>query len=117
MARFRNVDADQSDPLHRWPYEALVAALERGSIRDWAHISAAIKTDPWGDVARQVEDCLSYAQPQGLAGLMERAVARAGVNREDSERAQVARRVREMVLASGCRWRTSRPGSARRGAA
>lgn len=45
---FRNVEVDESLPLAEWPFEALVTLVERGSIRDWARVSAAIKGDPWG---------------------------------------------------------------------
>jgi hypothetical protein len=29
---FRNVDASPTDPVETWPYEGLVAAVERGSL-------------------------------------------------------------------------------------
>ncbi|MGB5937674.1 MAG: helix-turn-helix transcriptional regulator [Ornithinimicrobium sp.] len=98
---FRNVDVDASLPLDQWPYEALMTLLERGSIGDWAQISAAIAADPWGEVARQVEDYLTYSRPYGVAGLLERAISRARSDREDIERAEVAGQVRELVRQSG----------------
>ena len=39
---FRNVDASVDDPVQTWPQEALLAALERGSIGHWRRIVRAI---------------------------------------------------------------------------
>lgn len=36
--QFRNVDASPKDPVGTWPYEALVAAIERGLVPDWQPI-------------------------------------------------------------------------------
>lgn len=98
---FRNVDADPSDPVETWPYEALVTAIERGGISDWVRITSAVDADPWGEVARQVEEYLSYARPYGVAPLLERAVARARVQAERRERAEVAAEVARLTDASG----------------
>ncbi len=98
---FRNVDVDPASPLHTWPYEALVTLIERGSITDWARATAEIRSDPWGPVARQVEDYLAYARPVGVAGILERAIAAARQCAEQAERAAVATRVGELVADSG----------------
>ncbi len=87
--------------MSSWPYEALVAAIERGSLRDCARISAEIRRDPWGVVARQVEEYLGYEQPAGVGALLRRAVDRARREAEDRERAAVAARVAELVASSG----------------
>jgi len=100
-AGFRNVDAQRADPVDRWPYEALVASIERGSVRDWALITRAVARDPWGEVARSVEDYLGYADESGATALLRRAVARARREAEDADRAAVATRVRELIVASG----------------
>lgn len=90
---FRNVDADPSDPVETWPYEALVTAVERGTIGDWVRITAAIDREPWGEVARQIEEHLGYAAPRGVGPLLARAVARARLDAETQERAEVAAEV------------------------
>lgn len=98
---FRNVDADPRDPVETWPYEALVAAIERGSVRDWARITSVIRRDPWGAVARSVDDYLRYAEPSGVTALLRRAVDRARFESEQADRAAVANRVRDLVERSG----------------
>ena len=48
---FRNVDVDPSAPVERWPYEAIVTVIERGTLGDWLILIRAITADPWGPVA------------------------------------------------------------------
>lgn len=98
---FRNVDVPAGAPVERWPYEALVAVIERGTVGDWARVTRAVRADPWGPVARQVELYLSYAQPWGVAPLLERTLAAARAQAAADERAAVAAEVRALVDASG----------------
>ncbi|NYF98020.1 helix-turn-helix domain-containing protein [Janibacter cremeus] len=98
---FRNVDVDAGAPVDTWPYEAIVTVIERGSISDWITLTRAIDADPWGAVARQVEDYLSYESPYGVGPLMARAIARARRQAEAAERAVVADEVRQLVVESG----------------
>lgn len=98
---FRNVEGSPDLPVERWPYEALVAAVERGTIGDWLPIIRAIERAPWGEVARRVESYLSYEQPWGVAPLLSRTIARARAEAERHERDVVAARVRELIERSG----------------
>lgn len=98
---FRNVDVDPGSPVETWPYEAIVTLIERGGIRDWVLLTRAFDRDPWGVVARQVEEYLSYESPHGVGPLLERAIARSRREAEQRERSEVADEVRELVAASG----------------
>lgn len=98
---FRNVDVDPGAPVDTWPYEAIVTVIERGSISDWIVLTRAIDADPWGVVARQVEDYLSYESPYGVGPLLTRGIARARRQAEEAERATVADEVRRLVADSG----------------
>ena len=98
---FRNVDADPSDPVEAWPYEAMVAAIERGTIHDWAKITAAVRRDPWGEVSRALEDYLAYAERSGANELLGRALRQARAEMESSDRQEVASRVRQLIHDSG----------------
>ncbi|MBB2890810.1 XRE family transcriptional regulator [Flexivirga oryzae] len=80
---FRNVLGSAGQPVEQWPYEALVAAIERGTLGDWVPIIRAIDQAPWGSVARQVEDYLGYAQPYGVAPLLRSTIERARTAAED----------------------------------
>lgn len=99
--RFRNVDADPAAPPETWPYEAVVTAIERGTLRDWARLSRSVRADPWGPVARQIEEYLSYEQPYGVGPLLTRAIAHARRDAEAAERAAVAADIAALVTASG----------------
>lgn len=98
---FRNVDASPDDPVSEWPQEAIQTALERGSLPDWRRLAAAIGAEPWGPVARRVEEVLTYSRPYGVAEAMERVVARARDAAERAERDAVAAEVDTLVQDSG----------------
>lgn len=74
---FRNVDVDLDAPISTWPYEAIVTLVERGSITDWVLLTREIGADPWGPVARQVEEYLGYESPYGVGPLLARSIDRA----------------------------------------
>jgi hypothetical protein len=99
--RFRNLDADPTDPVPAWPTEGVIAALERGSLADWRRLAAAVRADPWGPTARRLEDALRAVQPYGVGILMHDALERARRAAEVEERAEVARRVRALLETSG----------------
>jgi helix-turn-helix protein len=98
---FRNVDAEPSDPVESWPYEAMVSAIERGTIGDWAKITAAVRRHPWGEVSRALEDYLAYADQSGVTDLLRRALRQARAEAERSDREEVAARVRQLIRESG----------------
>jgi hypothetical protein len=87
---FRNVNASPDDPVTQWPQEAIRTALERGGISHWRRLAKAIQVEPWGPVARRVEEVLTYSRPYGVAEVMERVISRA---REAAEK-EIARRER-----------------------
>lgn len=98
---FRNVDASPDDLVSEWPQEAIQTALERGWLPHWRRLAEAIQTEPWGQVARRVEEVLAYSRPYGVAKTMERVIARAREAAETSERQAVAAEVAALVQASG----------------
>lgn len=98
---FRNVDVTADSDVADWPFEALVTAIERGTLQDWVRITAAIDSDPWGPVARQVEDYLGYEAPYGVGPLLSRAIVRSRREADEQDRADVAAEVGELVAASG----------------
>lgn len=98
---FRNVEVAAGTPVQHWPYEAIVTVVERGTVTDWALLTAAIREDPWGVVARQVESYLAYSRPWGVAPLLERAILTAREMAEQDERAAVAAEIRELLAVSG----------------
>lgn len=98
---FRNIDIDPDDPVQDWPTEAVLTALERGGLSHWRRLVAAVRDEPWGPVARRVEEALSVSRPYGAAELMEDALATARAHAEEQERAAVAAEIGELMTASG----------------
>jgi len=99
--KFRNIDTSPDDPVETWPFEGVLAAVERGTLPDWRRLAAAIQADPWGPVAHQVLEAIRLSHPYGTAELLEGVVARARKLAADSERADVASEVQALVARSG----------------
>jgi hypothetical protein len=99
--RFRNLDVTPAAPVESWPTEGVLAAVERGFLSDWRRIVAAVRRDPWGPVARRLEQALEVSEAYGTRPLLERALARARADAAVAERAEVARRVRALLDSSG----------------
>jgi len=99
--KFRNITASPDDPVDTWPFEGILAAVERGTLPDWRRLATAIQADPWGPVAQQVLDAIRLARPYGTAELLEGVVGRARTLAADSEREDVAAEVRDIVGRSG----------------
>lgn len=98
---FRNVDASPDDPASEWPLEAIQTALERGGLSHWHRLAKAIQGQPWGPIARRVEEVLTYSRPYGATPLMERVIAKVRAETEAVEREAVAVEVDQLVRASG----------------
>ncbi|MYB72631.1 MAG: helix-turn-helix transcriptional regulator [Acidimicrobiia bacterium] len=99
--RFRNVDAEASDHVATWPYEALVAAIARGLVPAWQPVFAEIRRMPRGPVARRIERYLAYRDPDGTSTLFALAIEHARSQADRADRAQVAARVRAAVERAG----------------
>jgi hypothetical protein len=114
--KFRNITASPDDPVESWPFEGILAAIERGTLPDWRRLAQAIAADPWGPVAQQVLEAIQMSRPYGTTELLAGVVARARKLAADAERDQVSAEVRELVARSGLsrhdfadRMGTSRP--------
>ena len=101
--RFRNLNVSPDDPVETWPFEGILAALERGTLPDWRRIVSAIEKDPWGPVARQVEEAISMELPSGVAPLFRTAIARSRAQAVEDERRAVAAEISVLLARSGLR--------------
>ena len=99
--KFRNITASVDDPVETWPFEGVMAAVERGTLPDWRRLAAAIRADPWGPVARQVLEAVEISRPYGTRELLTAVIERARQDTADAEREQVAGEVRDLVARSG----------------
>jgi hypothetical protein len=88
-------------PVEFWPTSAIRSALESDDLTVWQRIVVAIKRDPYGRTARQVEEVLETAQPYGVSKAMTEVLVRSREHLEANERAEVARHVRLLLDRSG----------------
>jgi len=114
--KFRNITASVDDPVETWPFEGILAAVERGTLPDWRRLAAAIRADPWGPVAQQVLEAVQMSRPYGTSELLTTVIERARQEASQAEREQVAGEIRDLVARSGLskldfavRLGTSRP--------
>jgi DNA-binding transcriptional regulator YiaG len=114
--KFRNISVSVDDPVESWPFEGILAAVERGTLPDWRRLAAACRADPWGLVAQQVLEAVEMSRPYGTRELLTTVIERARQEAADAEREQVAGEIRDLVARSGLsqqdfalRLGTSRP--------
>jgi len=99
--KFRNITASPDDPVQTWPFEGILAAVERGTLPDWRRLAEAIQGDPWGPVARQVLAAVRISRPYGTTELLEGVVKRARQLAAESERAEVTAEIRALITSCG----------------
>ncbi|QZT63062.1 XRE family transcriptional regulator [Mycolicibacterium austroafricanum] len=88
-------------PVEFWPTAAIRAALENDDLAVWQRIVVAIKRDPFGRTARQVEEVLETARPYGVSRAMSEVLTRTREHLEANECAEVARHVHLLLERSG----------------
>ncbi|MEX7471667.1 XRE family transcriptional regulator [Mycobacterium adipatum] len=88
-------------PVEFWPTSAIRSALDNDDLDVWQRIVAAIKRDPFGRTARQVEEVLETEQPYGVSAALTEVLEKAREHLEANERAEVSRHVRQLLERSG----------------
>jgi hypothetical protein len=88
-------------PVEFWPTSAIRAALETDDLTVWQRIVVAIKRDPYGRTARQVEEVLETARPYGVSKALSEVLIRTREHLEANERAEVGRHVQSLLERSG----------------
>lgn len=101
-ARTEPVRTHEDRPVEFWPTAAIRAALARGDLTVWQNIVVAVKRDPYGRTARQVEEVLDTAdQTGGVCNAISEVLSRCRAQLEADECAEVARHVRQLLSRSG----------------
>lgn len=101
-ARNRAPEPPTNDrPVEFWPTAEIRAALENDDLAVWQRIVAAIKRDPFGRTARQVEEVLETARPYGVSRAMSEVLVRTREHLEANECTEVARHVHLLLDRSG----------------
>jgi len=97
----RSKPAIDDRPGEFWPTSAIRAALETDDLTVWQRIVVAIKRDPYGRTARQVEEVLETARPYGVSKALAEVLTRTREHLEANERAEVSRHIRSLLERSG----------------
>lgn len=100
MTRPSEFPADDR-PVEFWPTALIRSALETGDITVWQRIVVAVKRDPFGRTARQVEEVLDAAAPYGISKALNEVLSRARAHLEANERSEASRHVRLLIERSG----------------
>ncbi len=100
MTRPSEQPADER-PVEFWTTAAIRSALESGDITIWQRIVVAIKRDPFGRTARQVEEVLEASAPYGISKALTEVLSRARAHLEANERSEASRHVRLLLDRSG----------------
>ena len=102
MPGFRNIDASPDDPVAQWGFEGLLAAIERGGMRLWDRIAAELRRQPYGAVARLLEDeVINAVSHEGERELFRQVLARARRRSEQDAKVEVVKRLRSLLARSG----------------
>lgn len=88
-------------PVEFWSTSAIRSALQSGDISTWQLIVVALKRDPYGRTARQVEEVLEGTESFGISKALSEVLTRARAHLEANERAEVARHMRVLIERSG----------------
>lgn len=96
-ARTVPVQTHEDRPVEFWPTAAIRSALDRGDLAVWQNIVTAIRRDPYGRTARQVEEVLCASDQTGVCNAMNEVLTRSREQLEASECAEVARHVRMLL--------------------
>jgi DNA-binding transcriptional regulator YiaG len=96
--QFRNLNLETSEPMDRWPAEAIETVIDRGSLSDWRQLAEAIRSNPWGPAARTTETVTGWGEHYGVDALMIGVIRHARENVTLKGRAEYATQIRT--------WRT-----------
>jgi hypothetical protein len=88
-------------PVEFWPTSAIREALETDDLTVWQRIVVAIKRDPYGRTARQVEEVLENAPPYGVSKALDEVLTRSRAHLEANECAEVGRHIQMLLQRSG----------------
>lgn len=88
-------------PVEFWSTAAIRDALETDDLTIWQRIVTAIKRDPYGRTARQVEEVLDKAKPYGVSKALAEVLAQTRDQLAAAERTEVGHHVQLLLNRSG----------------
>ena len=98
---FRNLDFDTTQPMDRWPAEAIETVIDRGSLSDWRQLANTIRSNPWGPAARTTETIVGWGEHYGVDALMNDVIRHAREDITQRGRAEYAGQIRSWRVQRG----------------
>jgi DNA-binding transcriptional regulator YiaG len=93
--------AYESKPVEFWPTAAIRMAIESGDLTMWQRIVVALKRDPFGRTARQVEEVVDTGSSYGISKALSEVLTRGREQLQANERAEVAQQIKILIDRSG----------------
>lgn len=90
-------------PVTHWTTAEILGALQSGDLSDWQAIVHALKRDPFGRTARQVEEVVSADELYGISTALQEVLIRARDDLAEAERREAANEINLLFEASGLR--------------
>jgi hypothetical protein len=95
------LSAYDNKPVEFWPTAAIRLAVQSGDLTIWQRIVLALRRDPYGRTARQIEEVVETTSSPGITNALTEVLARSRTQLEADERAEVARQVQALIDHSG----------------
>jgi hypothetical protein len=96
-----SLSAYDSKPVEFWPTAAIRLAVQSGDLTIWQRIVLALRRDPYGRTARQIEEVVETTSSPGITKALTEVLARSRTQLEAGERAEVARQIQALIDRSG----------------
>lgn len=90
-------------PVTHWTTAEILGALQSGDLSDWQAIVHALKRDPFGRTARQVEEVVGSDELYGISTALQEVLIRARDDLAEAERREAANEINLLFEASGLR--------------
>jgi hypothetical protein len=62
MMKFRNINAVSDDPVEKWGFEGILAALERGGLPEWHKLYVSLVNDKSDFIRPRLEEALDILE-------------------------------------------------------
>ena len=95
------LSAYDNKPVEFWPTAAIRLAVESGDLTIWQRIVLALKRDPYGRTARQIEEVVEATTSPGITTALTEVLVRSRAQLEADERAEVALQIKALIIHSG----------------
>ncbi|MDJ0355056.1 helix-turn-helix transcriptional regulator [Paenarthrobacter sp. PH39-S1] len=99
--KFRNLNVTPDSPVEDWGFEGLLTAAELGDITHWRRIMAAVRRNPYCEVAREMVQVIEAIEDPGTAGMLRAGMKLVRERAAAEEVSEVAGRLSDFLAKAG----------------